>query len=139
MSNKIASKGTKLQLSIATVFTTIAAAMSIKGPGAKPEVMDTTALDSAAGREKKPNGYSDGGVVTATLFLDPQDTTHKTLSEKCGLPPAVPDSWKIIWSDAAPTTWPFSGTLTGFDPGADVGNPLKADIEITLDGTVTYP
>lgn len=134
---KIASKGTALQLSIASVFTTIVQVMEITGPGAKPETFDATALDSGVGREKKPTGYADGGTVTFSLFFDPVAATHQALTDLITAP--VVSSWKVIWSDAASTEWPFSGTLSGFEPNAALEDGLKADGEITLDGIPTYP
>lgn len=135
---KIACKGDKLQLSIASVFTDIPQTKSIKGPAPKPQVADATALDSGVGFEKKPTGHSDGGTVSVSMFLDPANTVHKALLALAGAP-AV-SAWKRIFSDSGATVWPFSGVLTGVPaPSADVNGLLMADFEITLDGLPTYP
>lgn len=134
---KIASKGTALKLSISSVFTTIAAVIGLNGPGMKPAVYDATALDSGVGMEKKPTGYVDGGTVSGNLFFDPVAATHQALTDLVTTPAVA--SWKNVWSDGASTEWPYSGTLTGFNPSAALADGLKADFEITLDGIPTLP
>ena len=134
---KIASKGTELQLSIASTFTTIAQVMEISGPSAEVQTFDATALDSGVGREKKPTGFVDGGAVDFSMFFDPVATTLQALTDLI-LAPAVA-SWKTIWSDAASTEWPFSGILKSCTPKASLDDGLKADCQIELDGLCTYP
>jgi hypothetical protein len=135
---KYSSKGTKLQLSIATVFTDIPCIDSLQLPQVKPSTVDTTALDSGVGNEHKPTGYSDGGMSTGSLFIDPANTVHKALLSLLGAP--VISSWKAILPDTGATIWTFSGTLTEFGAvTAKVGEFLKCNFEITLDGIPTYP
>lgn len=135
---KIATKGDKLQLSIASVYTDIPQVKSIKGPGPKVQFQDTTALDSTVGMEKDVTGHTDGGTVSVSMFFDPANSVHKALLA-IATTPAV-SSWKRIFSDGATTTWPFSGICTSPpNPAADVNGILMADFEITLDGIPTYP
>jgi Lambda phage tail tube protein, TTP len=136
---KYTSKGTIIQKSIASVFTTIAQVKSIDAPKAKVEVVDISDLSTGAGKVKGVTGYADGGEAGGSCFFDPADTTHKNLTESLSTIPTAADSWKVIYSDVAPTTWPFSGWLTNFDVKAAVGQFLMADFSITLTGLPTYP
>ena len=134
---QIASKGTTLELDIATVFTEIAQVIGLDGPDPEVQIFDSTFLNGAVGREKEPTGFVEGGAVSGSLFFDPIAATLQAMTNLI-LVPAVSD-WKHIWSDAANTPWPYSGILKKCKPAAGLDDGLKADIEIMLDGIVAYP
>jgi len=134
---KSPSKGTVLQLSIASVYTAIAQAMEINAPDAEVQDFDATCLDSGVGMEHKPTGYTEGGKCSASGMFDPQHASHKACTAFLAAPAIA--LWKIVWSDGATTAWPFSGLLKKFTPKASVADGLKYDLEIQLDGLVTYP
>lgn len=134
---KIASKGTELQLSIASVFTEIAQVYELSGPGPDVGRFDATALDSGTGREKEVTGFVDGGSISWSMFFDPVAATLQALTDLITTPAVA--SWKIIWSDSANTAWPFSAILTGCEPKATLDDGLKCDCSAELDGIVTYP
>ena len=138
MSTRWASKGDKLQLSIASVYTDIPGVKTLRGPGSKPQQFDATALDSGVGMEHQVTGHTEGGTVTCTLFFDPANAVHKALLA-IATTPAV-SAWKRIFPDTGATTWPFSGIVTGCpDPQSDTNGALMADVEITLTGIPTFP
>lgn len=137
MAGPYASKGTVLQLSISAVFTTIARLTRLRGPGMRPQTYDALTLDGAAGIPVKPTGYIRGGTVSASILFDPLGTTDQALTDLITAPAVA--SWKNVYNDGSSTAWPYSGTLTQFEPAADPAGPLTADIEITLDGIPTLP
>ena len=134
---KISSKGTAIQLEIATVYTTIAGVTEISGPSAEVGTMDVTDLASGVGREKDVTGHTDGGVVTYAGFFDPVAATLQAMTDLLAAPAVV--DWKIIWPDAANTEWPFEGILTKCEPSAALDEPLRFSAETMLDGLVSYP
>lgn len=134
---KIASKGTKLQLSIASTFTDIVQMVELTGPGPEVKTFNSTALDSGTGEENEVTGFVSGGNVSFAVLFDPVAATHQALTDLITTPAVA--SWKEIWSDAANTEWPFNGILTKFEPKAALEDGLRADCEILLDGMVTYP
>lgn len=134
---QIASKGTVLELDIATVFTEIAQVIGLDGPDPEVQVFDSTILNGAVGREKEVTGFVEGGTVSGSLFFDPVASTLQALTDLL-LVPAV-SNWKTIWSDTLPTEWPYAGILKKCKPAAGLDDGLKADLEIVLDGIVTYP
>jgi hypothetical protein len=134
---KIASKGTAIQLSVASVYTTVSQTISIDAPSVDVQTYNATALDSGVGMEKKPTGFVDGGVANGSGFFDPVLAIHQAMTDLLTAPAVA--LWKIIWSDAALTQWPFSGILKTFQPKADIGDGLKYDFSIELDGMVAYP
>lgn len=133
----IASKGTAIQLSIASTFTTIAQVYELTGPGPEVGRFEWTNLGSGTGRRKLPTGYVDGGTVSWSMFFDPVAATLQALTALITTPAVA--SWKVIWSDAASTEWPFSAILVGLEPKATLDDGLKCDCEADLDGLVTYP
>ena len=137
--SKYTSKGTVIQKSISSTFTSVANIKSIDAPKAKVETIDVSDLSTGVGKVFSPTGYVDGGEAGGSGYFDPADATQKSLSESVGTIPSAADSWKIIWSDAAPTTWPFSGWLQEFNVKAAVGAFLEYDFSIRLTGLVTYP
>jgi hypothetical protein len=137
MAVKVSSKGAALQLSISSVFTSIASLDTLNAPAAKVQTVDTTCLDSPVGMEHKPTGWVDGGACSGSGFLDPVEATHKALTALIAAP--LISQWKVKWSDIAATVWPFNGTLDEFAPTAKVGDFLRFTFNITLDGITTYP
>lgn len=134
---KIASKGTALKLSVASVYTTVGALDSIDAPDVEVQTFDATALDSGVGMETKPTGFVKGGTASGSGFFDPVLAMHQALTDLITTPAVA--LWKIVWSDSASTEWPFSGVLTKFQPKAAIGDGLKFDWSIILDGMVSYP
>jgi len=137
MATKIASKGTALQLSISSVFTTIASITDLDGPTAEPGVFNPTTLDGGVGIPAKPTGYVSGGTVTCNGYFDPVETTHQACTDLLTAPAVA--SWKILWSDSATTAWTFSGVLSQFSPSATTEDGLKFAMSVTLDGIPSYP
>lgn len=137
MATKIASKGTNLQLSISSVYTTIASVSDLDGPSAEPGIFNPTTLDGGVGIPTKLTGYVAGGTMSFNGYFDPVETTHQALTDLLTTP-AV-SNWKIVWSDAATTAWTFAGVLTQFSPSATVDDGLKFAASIQVDGIPTYP
>ena len=134
---KNAGKGSLLQVEIASVFTTIPQLTSIDGPDMKPETYESRTLDDGAGIGQKPTGYVAGGTVSFEGFLDPVGAAHQALTDLITAPALV--NWKLKFSDAASTVWPFSGTLTNFKTSIKMNDGIKFNGEITLDGIPTLP
>lgn len=134
---KIAAKGTALQLSISSVYTTIACVKRLSGPDVEVQEGEVNALDSGVGMEYAPTGHVNGGTVRGTLYMDPVAATFQALTDLITAPAVA--LWKILWSDGATTAWPFSGIFKGAVPSAEFNGFLMADFSIRLSGMVTYP
>jgi hypothetical protein len=134
----IISKGTKLQLSVASVYTDIAQILSLELPEMESETFESDTLDNAnAGIPYTATGRTEGGKISGELFLDPALSIHKTL---LGLLKTPAESlWKIIFANTGATAWPFTGA--GFSLGGSVAlkEGLKAKFGIKLSGLPTFP
>lgn len=137
MAARVKSKATAIKLSIATVFTTIAAVKSLKSQKPKVQTYDSTALDSGVGMEKSVTGYVDSGSVTGTLWYDTSTATHKALLGKITTP-TEDDSWKLVFADSG--EWAFTGILTEFgDVKVEMNSGITADFTVETDGVITFP
>lgn len=135
---KIKGKGTQLQLSISSSYTTIAQVTRITGPDATVQTYDATALDSSVGREKKVTGFVDSGTVTFSLWLDPTATTLQALTDLITTP-VDGSAWKLIFPDGSSTTWSFTGPVKKVTPSVELDRGITADCQLEIDGIVTYP
>jgi hypothetical protein len=134
-----AGQGTILKLTISAALTAIAQVLEIGGPEASIGVKDTTNLSHVAKR-KRPQ-LPDGGSITATIQYDPADTTHAALTTAIGQWPTPTAAAEIDWPVGTPGTHKaaFSCFLTKFAPkGMNEEDNLEADIELEIDGVVTW-
>ena len=133
---QIVGKGSKIQLSISSVFTDIAQVLDINPPHPKVEHFKTTDLSSGVGHTYLPTGYVEGGECTFEIFYDMATATHTALLALITTP-AV-SSWKVIFANAGTTTWSFSGILESFEPKVAMDGGVKASIKIKVTSTVSF-
>lgn len=130
--------GTKLRRGSAT-GTAVAQVTNISGPGLTADTIDVTSHDSTAGYREFLQGLKDGGEVTLDLNFDPVGATHDDVSggllDDYDSGTAV--SWVITFSDAATSTWAFSGIVTGFEVEAPMDDKLSATATIKVTGQPT--
>jgi len=138
---KLPGKGTILQMKIATVFTTIASRVELKGPAPELEMLESTDLDSTQ-KEYLP-GIPDGGDVEGTLWFNPNNAVHATMRDRVYSPQAanVTDEFKLIYPDNSSTT-PANEDFTGFiykfaRTGMKRGELVQAEFAIKQTGTNT--
>lgn len=137
MSDKYSAKGTVLQLSIATVFTTVAGVSRVNYPDQDVQFYDATALDSGVSMEDgEPTGHVAPGSMDGEGFYDPADTVHQALVALLAAPSK--ESWKIINANITDHSCAFTGTLKKFTPTAAVGDGLKFNFEVKLASIATY-
>jgi predicted secreted protein len=129
-------KGTVLQVSIATVFTPVTQRTSIKPNTRKRNEIETTDLDSAD--EASIPGIRRAGELEVSGNLDPAEATHAYLlsSYLAG----ANESWKLILADAGAATDAFSGWIMEHEYGeakVDQLQTYRAKIKITGATTLT--
>lgn len=124
-------KGTVLQLSIASVFTTVALVKKIDYPDDEVQFMDGTALDSTFVEDGQATGLVTPGSTSIDLFYDPLDSVHQqVITKKLALTEC---DWKITNPNVGGTTahsCTFKGIVKKFKPTAAVGAMLEASVEI---------
>lgn len=133
---QIIGKGTRMQLSISTVYTDIAQVLDINPPQPKVEHFKSTDLSSGAGHTYLPTGYVEGGECSFEIYYDMAAATHTALTALITTP-AV-SSWKVIFANSGTTTWSFSGILESFDVKVVMDNAVKATVKIKVTSTISF-
>jgi hypothetical protein len=138
----VPTKGTLLQVAIASVMTTIAQCIGIDGLGGELQVVEIKTLDqAAAGIRKKSSGYVNYSDITFDLYWDPVLSTHQLLTDRLTepLPPDEDDDFQIVAADEAQTEYQFSGGVKSVSIAVDSGDYLKASCALFVDGEVAWP
>jgi hypothetical protein len=138
------SKGTLLQMTIATVLTTIAQATEISPPGWKSLSYDSSYFDQAgAGKTKEMNGWVEGSELSATLWWDPTLASHIALLGMVTTPaknagaivlPATP-----IYGGSTTTSKTIGYVTAGIEltPKLDMEKAVSLEIKAEIDGIPT--
>lgn len=141
MANKVPSRGSLLKLTISASLTTIAQISRIGIGQTKNEVIDVEDLDDSGVAIDKLNlGTVTQGAVTATCHYDPDYANHQFITDTILLGAAsFPLACSVVFADATPASATFNAAGMGF--GATMANKeaLTGEIEIEVDGVVTWP
>jgi len=126
-------KGTLLQLSISSVFTTISQRVQVLPPAMKNPRFDTTNLDNTWRSTRAT--IPDGGEVNMIIQYDASQVTHAALwtSFQAG----TNEAWKIILTDTNTAEIAWSGHIEEFSfDAAEVENVLQANLKIAVNGAI---
>jgi len=119
-------------------FATVAEVHDISGPGIKLDLIEATHHESPdATREFLP-GLKDLSEVTFEIAFVPTNATHSlTTGFLKDWKDRTKRNYQLVFPDTGPTTWAFSGYVTGFNVKAPVDGLLTADVTIRLTGALT--
>lgn len=113
---------------------TIAHRVTISGPTRQVGTAETTDLDSTAKTYRAT--LADNGEVSLECWFDPDDDSHIALEDLVNSPELA--TWSLVFPTATPTTYTFSGILTGFElSGMEVEGNLTASLTIKISGGIT--
>lgn len=139
MAAELAGLGTVLQIKISGSYVTIPCVQDISWDGYERAMREVTCLTSTS-RKFRP-AILDFGEVSATIFYDPNDTTHQALVTKLTTPPASPDEFKLIYVDGntTPANVLFKGYITQFPiTGIEIEGSVESQIAIKVTDLVTH-
>lgn len=129
---EIRTKGTVLQLSISSVFTTITQGVKIKLPKRKRGDIEMT--DLADNAKSFAAGIKEAGEVEFEFHTDQAAVTHAALETSYGA--GTTDAWKVVWPNA--TAVAFSGYINEKHEGdAEIDGKFLGSIKIKIDGDAT--
>lgn len=117
---KIRCKGTVLQQQIASGYTPVVQIISIDLPEMEAQTYESDTLDNTAAEiPHSSTGRTEPGSLSFEFFLDPAHTGHQALLSLLEDPDNITnESWKLIFADAATTSWTF--TAAGMSIGGTV-------------------
>lgn len=127
-------KGSTLQISISTVFTTVTQDVEFKPPNAEMGKVETTDLSSTW--RTFIATILNAGEVEATLNYDSDATTHAQLwtSFQAG----TEESWKINFPASQSTIIAFNAFITNHEwEPVNVDGIVKLKIKLQLSGAIT--
>lgn len=107
-----------------------AALIAVKGPGLSRAAIDATTMASTPGMEYIPAELYDGGELTLTVEHDGTDDPP-ILSTN------VAETVTIDWGGLG-NSWSFQGFVTGYEPGASIGERMQAEMTVKVTGGVTF-
>jgi len=132
-------KGTVLQVSISSTYTSVGQIRSIDGPGMTMNTREVTHLLSATKEYEATIG--DPQEFKLSVLFDNVDQAQNLLLQRTTTPSTVlgGDTFRIVF----PTTtkfFQFQGVVTEFSPkGGDVEGTWMADVGIRPTRAITYP
>jgi hypothetical protein len=129
---KIQCKGTALKIDIATVYTAIAQAISIKPPVMRSLDFDSTTLDGGVGMTKDVSGYGEGGEFESEIFWDPELAPHAAITDNITTPAET--SWQILFVNAGASLLDFDVAGLELSPAVDMKDGLKASVKGNVSG-----
>lgn len=136
--SKYPSQGCALQAQISSVYTTIANVTKIDVPDPEVEIDETTDLSVSHGKTFDTTGLVDPGEFGCEGFFDPAAATVTFLTGLVKAPTANSlQLFKGTFSDAAPTSWTWSGIVKKFKPMVEMGQFMKFQFGGKASGVVT--
>lgn len=115
------------------VFTAIADATGISGPGLSRETLDVTSHGSPDQWMEFLGGLKDGGEVSVDVNYQPAN--HDTLIDDFN--DDAPRNYQLVFPDEDSTTWTIKSIIKGFEPDAPYDDKLAASLTFKVSGKPT--
>jgi len=150
----VGSQGTLFQVTIASVFTTVARVEKITPPQSETDIIRCKGLE-AEHSSVHDAGSSEGGTADLDIWYDPMDDVHEVLMAavhnfaRTGVgsiaASARKKSFRARFTQLfngvtnEPRNWTFTGVQKTFNVSIASGEPLKASISIEVEKTTELP
>jgi predicted secreted protein len=125
------SSGTTLEINDQAV----AHLTSISGVSMSADTIDVTALDSNSGYREYLASFKDGGEVPVSGFFDYGDKGQQAIYTAYDT--ETTDKYTIKFPKVIGAQWSFTGVITAFETGAEVGNAVSFSATIKVSGKPT--
>jgi hypothetical protein len=132
-------KGTVLQESISSVYTTISQVISFDLPEAENEVFEADYLDnSSAGIPYMNSQRTEGGSISGEIWLDPALASFRKMTDKLVNPTTgVGTAYKVVFTTTT-NVWAFNGVGVKVGGSVVLSEGIKGAFGIKLNGIVSY-
>lgn len=130
------SDGSKLQVSISSVYTEVKGVVGMKVPAIKPAYDDISNLGSPSGFPERIAIGKDFTDVPIQLIYDPSDPGQAALETAAGA--QTLQAFKILCSNSVstPKTFAFSGYVT-WEPDLAARKAARSQLTINVTGAIT--
>jgi len=102
--------------------------ISVNGPSAAREAIQTTHMGTTTAHTFTPAELVDWGELSVTIAFDP--ATDPPIDEAA-------EELTLTWGNSGANTYTFDGFMTGFEPTAEIDQRMEANCTIKVDGDVT--
>lgn len=135
MPNKIKAKDITLHYD-SSGYVAITALIDVTLPEISGSDISITALASTA--EERMSGLASTGELEASVYYDPDDTSHAFLTTQAATSYQTSRNWKVTLTDGTPTTWISSGYVKSFAVETAVNNTvLIGKLKVACTGVPT--
>ena len=120
---------------VAIVFATSgfsARLQSVDGPNMSRESINTTHMGTTTALTFMPADLVDSGDLTLTFHFDPSLTPPINAAAE-----TVTITWPVPAGLSAGATWVASAFMTGYQPGAQIGELMTAQATLKISGAIT--
>lgn len=140
MAIKYAGKGSAFQVTISSVLTTVASAISIDAPEQKMETFDADSLDNTdAGIIHAPTMRTEGGEAQVEFFYDPGTASHQIFTTWIN-EVTLANMTKVCCIKFGQTpagTWTFTGVGCSVGAQVKLNDGIKATAKVKLSKTIS--
>ncbi|MBW4083530.1 phage tail tube protein [Paenibacillus sp. S150] len=105
---------------------------SIGGIEKTADTLDTTTLDSDGGYRTFTGGFKDGGEVSLSGYLEPDNEGQVAMDT--AFEAGDTRAFKIVFPAELGASWEFSGVVTGFSTGAELEELVSFESTIKVSG-----
>lgn len=131
-------RGTQIQIgdgATPEVFTTVAGAHDIDGPGGTNETIDITNHSSPGRTKEFVTGDKGEETISFKLEWNPADVQHAALEDLYDS--GELNNYRLVRKDVDATTDEFAALVTTFREGHPTGGTMQLDVELTISGERT--
>lgn len=133
----ISSKGSSFGLQSGNSYASVAALLSLDGPGPEAEHFEARTLDSNAGVDYLPTGYIEGGQISGEVFLTSANKTS-FINAIAGLAANGVTNCQVSYgSGNSAITFTQAIAGLGLTPSAAMKDGVKAKFTAKVSGAVT--
>ena len=118
------------------VYVSLAEVTSITPPGMARDSVDASHEESPGAWREFIGGMKDGGEVSVEMNFIPGSLSTTRIIDTFSSDEAL--SCKIIFPDAAATTWTFQAICTGFEPETPMDDKMSASATFKVTGQPTF-
>ena len=130
-------QGTILKMIVGGNSTAVAQVLEVTGPEVNVGAADTTNLGSTSKRKRAQ--LPDAGPLSFSVQYDPADNTHIAITTLVNTWPQQTAACEVDFNTANAHKASFQGFVSKFAPkGMNTEDNLEADVELTIDGLVTW-
>lgn len=127
--------GTRFQRKVTGIWTDIADLLSIGGPGAARDTVDTTTLGNGTGFRDFITGLRDGGTLTFELLFSKGQYTGFVDDFDSD----TPQDYQIFFAGAEEGSIQFKGLVTDFPVTIPLDDKVSVSVTIKVTGGITIP